>query len=296
MRSRGLISYILDTNSLYFNSLTPGDTTFIESYLWDFGNEYSYGTGNFDNPTETYFAQNGTTFTYYPTLTVTTNEGCSHTSFGNSISVYPTPIALITTPIERLGPGLYVFDGTQSITSDSLSANPDYFDYSWEIEDLLNYYDIITEFNPREDSTLYQYTSFPDPNGHDFWVYLTVTDGLCSHTDSIQQNVIYWKKLNVPNALAPNGGMPETDEFLPKGKSLKEYSLQIFDTWGNLVWQTSALNPLDGKPATAWKGTTLDNKPLQQGTYVWKIYAKFSDGSVWPGIDGKTTGSIYLIR
>ena len=108
--------------------------------------------------------------------------------------------------------------------------------------------------------------------------------------------VDYFRGLYVPNALAPNGNSGEASYFLPKGKSLKEYNLQIFDTWGNLVWQTSALTTLDGKPAIAWEGTTLDNKPLQQGTYVWKIYAKFSDGSVWPGIDGKITGPIYLIR
>ena len=100
----------------------------------------------------------------------------------------------------------------------------------------------------------------------------------------------------MPNALAPNGNSGEASYFLPKGKSLKDYNLQIFDTWGNLVWQTSVLTALDGKPAIAWEGTTLDNKPLQQGTYVWKIYAKFSDDSIWPGIDGKTTGPIYLIR
>ena len=118
----------------------------------------------------------------------------------------------------------------------------------------------------------------------------------CDSIYCIQLFVDYFKGLYVPNALAPNGGIPGTDEFLPKGQSLKEYNLQIFDTWGNLVWQTSDITTKDGKPATAWKGTTLDNKPLQQGTYVWKIYAKFSDGSVWPGIDGKTTGPIYLIR
>ena len=45
-----------------------------------------------------------------------------------------------------------------------------------------------------------------------------------------------------------------------------------------------------------WDGTTQDGFPLPQGTYVWKIYAKFSNGKVWQGVDGKTTGPIYLIR
>jgi hypothetical protein len=120
----------------------------------------------------------------------------------------------------------------------------------------------------------------------------------CADTFCIEPGLFvdYFKGLYIPNALAPNGNSGEASYFLPKGKSLEEYNLQIFDTWGNLVWQTSVLTTLDGKPAIAWEGTTLDNKPLQQGTYVWKIYAKFSDGSIWPGIDGKTTGPVYLIR
>ena len=108
--------------------------------------------------------------------------------------------------------------------------------------------------------------------------------------------VDYFKGLYVPNALAPNGNSGEPSYFLPKGKSLKAYHLQIFDTWGNMVWETSAISVPDGKPIYAWLGNTLDNKPLPQGTYIWKIYARFTDGTVWPGINGETTGPIYLIR
>jgi hypothetical protein len=88
----------------------------------------------------------------------------------------------------------------------------------------------------------------------------------------------------------------ETSYFLPKGQSLEEYHLEIFDTWGNLVWQTKEITIFDKKPSIPWMGNTKDDKPLPQGTYVWKIYAKFTDGSNWQGINGKTTGSIYLIR
>ena len=29
--------------------------------------------------------------------------------------------------------------------------------------------------------------------------------------------------------------------FLPKGRSLREYSMQIFDSWGNLLFETDQL-------------------------------------------------------
>ena len=118
----------------------------------------------------------------------------------------------------------------------------------------------------------------------------------CADTFCIEPRLFvdYFKGLYVPSALAPNANSGETSCFLPKGRSLTEYNLQIFDTWGNLVWQTTKLDNT-GKPEIGWDGTSK-GLPVPQGTYVWKIYAKFSDGNIWPGIDGKTTGPIYLIR
>ena len=196
--------------------------------------------------------------------------------------------------------GLYNFDGSQSTASNGVVATSNEFNFLW-ITDNDTLWDQINEVNIN-----YQYPSnsyYPsanDPVLYDVCLILIDENSLlqCADTFCIEPKLFvdYFKGLYVPSALAPNANSGETSCFLPKGKSLTEYNLQIFDTWGNLVWQTSALTTLDGKPAIAWKGTTLDNKPLQQGTYVWKIYAKFSDGSVWPGIDEKTTGSIYLIR
>ena len=63
--------------------------------------------------------------------------------------------------------GSYIFDGTQSELRTIPPRQPhiDSFQYIWEIDDLIGYYDMIEdyEFAPHEDSTLYQYTSFPDP-------------------------------------------------------------------------------------------------------------------------------------
>ena len=82
--------------------------------------------------------------------------------------------------------------------------------------------------------------------------------------------------------------------FLPKGKSLKEYHLQIFDVWGGLLWETKELDET-GSPAIGWDGTSK-GAPAPQGTYVWKIHAIFSDGTIWKGKDDLKTGPIYLVR
>ena len=58
----------------------------------------------------------------------------------------------------------------------------------------------------------------------------------------------------------------------------------------------------NGKPVKGWDGNDLNGTPLPQGTYLWKIYAKFSDGSIWEGMlyEGEEKrvkeGAIYLIR
>ena len=131
--------------------------------------------------------------------------------------------------------------------------------------------------------------------------------------DSIEYTfpIEYYNGLYVPNSLAPGSGSAydEWTYFLPKGKSLIQYSLTIFDKFGNMVFKTSKLD-VSGSPLEAWDGTR-NGIPLPQGTYVWKIRAVFSDGSVWPGIGysgnpddpynsqkdkGKTSGALYLIR
>ena len=83
----------------------------------------------------------------------------------------------------------------------------------------------------------------------------------------------------------------------------------IYDKFANMVFKTTKLD-VNGAPLEAWDGTK-NGIPLPQGTYVWKINAIFSDGSVWPGIGindtpndpykgtnnvGRKSGAVYLIR
>ena len=118
-------------------------------------------------------------------------------------------------------------------------------------------------------------------------------------TDTVIQKVKlkYFDALFVPNALTPNSGPYEDRIFLPKGSALAEYRLQIFNTWGELLWETDKL--VDGHPAEGWDGTSK-GEPLPQGVYVWKITATFQNGELWGGKDHngspKRLGSVTLIR
>jgi len=105
---------------------------------------------------------------------------------------------------------------------------------------------------------------------------------------------VYFKGLFVPNAIIPEA--PDADEnlFLPKGIGLDEYTVQIFDSWGNKLWESSALQ--NGMPSEGWNGRNQKGEIYPQDVYVWRIRAKFADGTYWSGTNGKTYGTVTLIR
>ena len=129
---------------------------------------------------------------------------------------------------------------------------------------------------------------------------VAIRDNGC--TDTIYQVVEtnYLSSLYVPNALSPNaGGNQEVRIFRPKGIGIKTYHLQIFSTWGEKVFESTALDE-HGTPTEAWDGT-FKGELLPQDVYVWKVDAVFLDGRVWKGnsTDGKNfskTGSVTLLR
>jgi PKD repeat protein len=106
--------------------------------------------------------------------------------------------------------------------------------------------------------------------------------------------------LFVPNAICPNCIQSNVREFLPKGKGLKDYQLQVFTTWGELIFQTTDIDAT-GAPTKAWDGR-FKGIPVSQDVYVWKITARFMNGSEWTGMlypgEGqyKKTGTITVVR
>ncbi len=108
----------------------------------------------------------------------------------------------------------------------------------------------------------------------------------------------FMKALYIPNGFSPEQGIGDVRLFKPKGVGIKEYHIQVFSTYGQLLWESTALEK--GQPAQSWNGK-LDGVILPQDVYVWKASAIFEDGSVWQGVDDgnggfKTMGSVILLR
>lgn len=104
-----------------------------------------------------------------------------------------------------------------------------------------------------------------------------------------------------PNVFAPElgDGNNESSLFKPKGVDLVEYHVQVFSTYGQLLWESTALT--DGRPSEAWNGT-YNGELMPQDVYVWKIRAIFKSGKAWEGmLDEKTgrkttMGTVLLLR
>ena len=74
----------------------------------------------------------------------------------------------------------------------------------------------------------------------------------------------------VPNSFTPNGdGL--NDSFGISGEAIQSFSMQIFNRWGDLIFES--LNTTQ-----QWNGTYKGQK-LPEGAYVYKIYASGLTGS-----------------
>ena len=110
--------------------------------------------------------------------------------------------------------------------------------------------------------------------------YLTVqnADG-CFSYDTVM--VIYNGVLYVPNAFTPNGD-GVNDIFYASGKEIVEFNMQIFDRWGELLFESDDMDE-------GWNGY-YRNELVKTETYVWKI--KYKDIQ---GTPGKLYGTVTLI-
>ena len=108
------------------------------------------------------------------------------------------------------------------------------------------------------------------------------------------------KALFIPNALYPSSSNLEVARFIPKGTGMRTYKIEIFDLFGNVIWESSDLDD-EGQPTGYWDGT-FKGVNVEPDVYVWKVEAQFKDDSFWEGKEYKDedvfrkTGTVTVIR
>jgi len=123
----------------------------------------------------------------------------------------------------------------------------------------------------------------------------------CSDTLRVDYKLLF-KGLYIPNAFAPTSPFSTVQYFKPVGINLQSYKIEVYDTWGNLLWDSKELDEF-GRPSEAWDGT-VNGRLLPQDIYVWRAQAVFKDGTIWKsqdvgetkGLTDKPFGTVTLIR
>ncbi len=119
----------------------------------------------------------------------------------------------------------------------------------------------------------------------------TINEYNCRNTMSDSINFELFKGLFLPNAFSPDNFSTKVRLFKAIGIGLTKYHLLIYDTWGNLLWETDKLE--NGVPSEAWDGT-YKGKPLSPDVYVWYLKEViFKDGTTY---NGNRYGTITLIK
>lgn len=250
-------------------------TTDAVSYTWNFGDGQ---TSNEVNPTHIYNSPPGL---YTVSLTAVNAQGCTTTfAIPNYIRVVPPPTAdFNVAPASIISIPDYTFKFTDASTNGAQT-------YKWSFGD-------GSESNSKDPTHKYADTGKYQVTMRTYNVFGCV--------DSLQKTVqivgvpgyVY-----LPNSFIPGGTSSPLQKFTALGAGIKSWRMQIFNKWGQVIFETTELN--DGKPAEGWDGT-YKGVPQPQGIYFWKLDVELLNGSEWKGMTydnkaPKRTGEIYLIR
>ena len=193
-------------------------------------------------------------------LSFVTVDGCPvDTTYYNFVCPHDYPVANfdMTPPVTDLLNTVIDFD--------NLSTGTD-LTYLWNFNSGLT---------PDSSTSMSPTFTFPNNAPGSYTVSLTVTDNPNGCTSTIQGTVIINSVylFYVPNSFTPdNDGLNDVFRAYGDGIDLSNYSMQIFDRWGELLFETN--NATNG-----WNGK-YKNKLVEAGTYVWKIVAKEDAGTI----------------
>jgi gliding motility-associated-like protein len=263
--SNGTLSCIPTPITFFDNSLTGNPNDPITNWNWNFGDGT---TSTSQNPNHVYT----TPGTYSITLTVSTGGGCTNNTNSAPIvvSAYPFPVASFTVNQTEFN---LPYD---ELICTNLSTGA--VSYNWSFGDG----GTSTAVHPH-----YTYSTVGFYN-----IQLIATSPFgCSDTATVRVSTD--ASVVFPNAFTPNEdgtndgyyipGSLDNDIFFPYASGVIEYKFQVFNRWGELIFETEDFKQ-------GWNGY-YRGKICQIGVYVWKAYVKLNNGKTF-----NLTGDVTLLR
>jgi len=116
--------------------------------------------------------------------------------------------------------------------------------------------------------------------------------GSCTRNDTIEVVNGCEPRVFVPDAFAPASNDPDNQRLLVFGKYVGKVRMLIYNRWGEPIHAQEG-NSIDELTTKAWDGTYL-GKPVQTGTYAWKLTYWSAD---FPDREPITLrGAVLLVR
>lgn len=106
----------------------------------------------------------------------------------------------------------------------------------------------------------------------------------------ITDNICFNPAFFIPELFSPNGD-GKSDKFLVAGGNIKNFTLKLFDRFGNVVYETKSFEEASTK---GWDGKK-DGKEQPVGVYTWVITGEKIDGTALT-YKGAKRGVLNLIR
>ena len=260
-----------DTSFLFSTSL------FTDSLIWDLGNGINFSGDSvlFISDTSGQFSIN--LFAY------NTTSGCSDTLLGNNnLTILPSPTAEFTFNHVK---GFEPLSGSIEFFNNSLGASSYLWDFGYGDSSIL------------ETPTYYYKYNF---DGTYYYTLYTTNPDKCIDSLTKDLYIEFKKALYIPNAISPEATNSQVSRFIPKGTGMNFYKIEIFDLFGNVIWESTALDD-EGQPTESWDGK-YNGVGVEPDVYIWKVEAQFKDESFWGGQKPieenilRKTGTLTVIR
>lgn len=181
------------------------------------------------------------------TLFVTDDRGCQ---LEKSVDI----------TIPELGEADFDFTSASIVRDGAPAANDPVSFFDGSFGDIIDWaWDFGDGFDSREVDPIHTYSA---PGT--YTVTLVITDGSgCTSLKTEIIEITEGYRIMIPDAFTPNGD-GNNDFFRPRLLGLEKVQLLVFNTWGELIFNT------DDVQTPGWDGT-IRGKPAENGNYVYKL-------------------------
>ncbi|MDP2387904.1 MAG: PKD domain-containing protein [Bacteroidota bacterium] len=231
--------------------LALSTTDNLVSYNWVLGDGSTF-SGNDTVKNHTY----STSGNYNVSVTVTDNNNCEN------ILTFPSAVVVFEVPEAQFSYGpqpTTLLDPIINFSNISIGTRP--LAYQWNFGTEPGTY--VTSENP----------SYTYETAGEYVVQLITTNGFgCRDTTYktvvIENDIVIY----VPNSFTPNGdGVNESFYAQGIGIDEKDFSMMIFNRWGEKIFQSQSLSEV-------WTGKVNDKPLVDNETFIWKIIYRSGTG------------------